>query len=209
LRLEWLRAFAAAARDRADLDRLRDLRDGRVVVPDVPMDAELRWQLLYHLVAAGAAEPAEIDAEAHRDPSGLAVRHAARCRAAVPATTAKVAAWDAALDPALPPQTVMAVAEGLMHPGHADLVRPLVDRYFRDVRRHFEQRPGPAAGAVSRALFPSLCVDEATIATATRSLAEGDWPPALRAIVEDGVATLHRAMRCRARDAAAVPDPPR
>jgi aminopeptidase N len=55
--LMWARAFAETARADADLDRVAALLSGDLVVPGLEVDAELRWQLLTALAAAGRRAP--------------------------------------------------------------------------------------------------------------------------------------------------------
>src|SRR5262249_33563208 len=78
--LAWLRAVASAARSAEPLTFLRGLLDGTEVVDGLQVDAELRWWLLFSLVAMGAAGDAEIDAEEQRDATASGQQRATGAR---------------------------------------------------------------------------------------------------------------------------------
>ena len=109
----------------------------------------MRWTLLTALVAAGAADAAEIDAERAREDTATGRERAARARAARPTAEAKEEAWAAAVEGSgLPNAVVDAVAHGFTRPGTpADLLRPFVERYHAHARH---RRGARVARASSR-----------------------------------------------------------
>ncbi len=92
--LAYVRAFAGVATSTDDLALLTALLDGAVVLDGLTVDTDLRWALLWRLASRGAAGTDEIDAELARDATDAGERHAAACRAAIPAAEAKQEAWE-------------------------------------------------------------------------------------------------------------------
>src|SRR5205085_11989348 len=102
--LIWVRHLLAVGESPADLDFARGLLEGTVVVPQLKIDTDLRWQIVGTLAAAGAdGSEAVIEAELERDPTDIGQRRAAAARASRPTAEAKAAAWDQATAPGLPP----------------------------------------------------------------------------------------------------------
>ena len=99
------------------------------------VDTELRWALLGRLVSRcyrgfGAAE---INAELARDATDAGERHAAACRAAIPAAEAKQDAWDLLVSGEQALATFRATLSGFADPDHPELVNPYREKYFAAV----------------------------------------------------------------------------
>jgi aminopeptidase N len=201
--LAWTRAFASAARSAEHLDVLCRVLAGTEVIDGLRVDAEMRWALLHALVGAGAAGDAEIAAEAERDPTASGQRRAATARALRPTAAAKAEAWRLATeDDELPNATNGAIVRGFAHPAQEALLVPYVSRYFEVVQQVWERRTNELAQNVAVGLFPEV-LDQSTVDAADAFLASPDVPPALRRLVDEGRAETARALRARARDAAA------
>src|SRR5438034_11031230 len=97
MRLVAVRGLIDSASGPDDVSALWSwLAAGRV--PGGPdLDARLRWQILLRLTVLGAASRAEIEHDADQDTTAAGRLSAARCRAALPDSDAKQAAWDAML----------------------------------------------------------------------------------------------------------------
>ena len=200
--LAWARAFAQAARSAEHLAMIRGLLDGTVSVDGLRVDAELRWSLLNALVALGAANDAEIEAEVERDPTAAGQRRAATARALRPSAAAKQEAWRLATeDDDLPNAIGDAVVRGFQHPAQAELLTPYSDGYFQVVGDVWRRRSSEVAQTVVVGLFPST-IAQSTVDAAERYLATEEVPPPLRRLILEGRAEVARALRARARDAA-------
>jgi len=199
--LTWVRTFAGAARGERQLDTVRGLLDGSVVLDGLRVDTDLRWHLLQSLVAHGGADPEVIDAEEAADPTAAGQREAATARALVPTAEAKAEAWRVATeDDDLPNAMQEAVIAGFSHPAHVELLAPHVDRYFDVVGKVWARRSSEIAQYVAVGLYPSWAVSERTLEATDAWLAGGDHPPALRRLVQEGRDGVERALRARARD---------
>ncbi|MEV0396783.1 aminopeptidase N [Polymorphospora rubra] len=189
--VRWLAACAGPD----DTGRLAGWLAGDGVPDGLAVDADLRWTLLYRLVALGAAGETEIADEARRDPQG--VEPAARCRAAVATDRAKERAWAAILDDEESAHLALAAAQGFWQPGQAGLTAPYVDRYFADLPAMAGRRTPTATARIAGAAYPRYAVSARTEASAAARLGRAGVDPVLRRVVVDATDELRRARAAR------------
>jgi aminopeptidase N len=203
VQLQWSRTFASAARTDEHAAVLRGLLDGSVEYPGLTVDADARWAFLSGLLALGGAGDAEIDAEAARDATATGVRRAATARALRPTAEAKEEAWRHAFhDDDIPNAVHEALLAGFWHPAQRELTAGYVPRYFEEIRPVWDRRPGEIAKNAVQYLFPPF-VEQRTLDAADAWLADPGAPASLRRLVSEGRDGIARALRARARDAAA------
>ena len=201
LQLAWARTLAAATRTPEHVAVLRGLLSGDLEVPGLAVDAELRWTLLSALVAAGAADLPEIDAELDRDPTSSGQRRAETARALRPTAEAKAEAWRRATeDDGLPNAVNEAIIGGFHHPAQEQLTAPYAEPYFQMVPDVWERRTSEIAQNVVVGLFPDTASPE-LVERAEAFLADPALPPSLRRLVAEGRDDTVRALAARARDA--------
>jgi aminopeptidase N len=177
--------------------------DGTRTIEGLAVDADARWALLSGLVAIGAAGPAEIDAEAERDPTATGARRAATARALLPTAEAKAETWRRAFsDDSVPNAVHEALLLGFWHPAQRELTAGYVERYFEDIRPVWDRRPGEIAKNAVQYLFPRV-VELRTIEAADAWLADGTQPAPLRRLVHEGRDGIARALRAQQCDAEA------
>src|SRR5690606_31085457 len=97
---QFVKFFAQVASTDTQLDAVRELRDGDVALDGLTIDTDLRWELLFALVAGGRAGAAEIDAALAADATASGEQQAAHARAATPTAEGKQAAWASVVDEA-------------------------------------------------------------------------------------------------------------
>ncbi|HEV7664870.1 MAG TPA: aminopeptidase N, partial [Chloroflexota bacterium] len=149
LQLAWTRTFASAARTPEHIATVRGILDGTELLPGLAVDTELRWSLLWALVAVAAASDAQIDLELERDVTASGQRRAATARALRPTPQAKAEAWRLATsETELPNAIVEAIIGGFYHPAQHALTEPFVQRYFDSVGEIWEQRSGEIARTI-------------------------------------------------------------
>ena len=205
LQLAWTRAFAATAGSPSELDTLRGLLDGNVVVAGLSVDTDLRWSLLARLVALDAAGDTEIDAELGRDSTSAGERQAAMLRALRPTVAAKEQAWHLAVEDAELPNAVQAaVIGGFWHSEQLELLEPYIGRYFEIVGRIWQERPGEMAQNIVVGLYPSSIVSAEVVERTDAYLDANDVPPAMARLLLEGRDGVLRSRRARERDAAAA-----
>ncbi|MCW2670264.1 MAG: pepN [Frankiales bacterium] len=204
LQLAWTRALGALASTDEQVALLQGLLDGSATVPGLVVDAELRWTLLHRLVSLGRAGLDEIEAELDRDPTAAGQRHASACRAARPSPEAKAEAWASVVESdELPNAVQAAVISGFVNAEQTALLEPYVEPYFEAVGRVWSERTVEMAQNIVIGLYPTLLVSPAVVARTDAYLAGSDVPPALARLLLEGRDGVNRALRARARDAAA------
>jgi aminopeptidase N len=199
--LAYARAYAATARTPEQTDVVRawlsgDAPEGLVV------DTDLRWSLLQRLVAQGAADPAEIEAELARDDTATGRRQAATARALVPTLEAKEEAFASAVETNdLPNALLVATVAGFVHPDQRELHRAFLDRYFAAVPHVWETRTNETAQTIVMGLYPAQIIEPGMLELTDRFLARDDIPAGARRLVREGRDGVERSLRCQARDA--------
>jgi aminopeptidase N len=204
LQLAWARALGSLASTDEQLGLLEGLLDGSVTVPGLAVDDELRWHLLHRLVVVGRAGLPEIEAEVAKDPTAAGQRHAAACRAARPTAEAKAEAWASVVESDdLPNAVQAAVIGGFQNAEQVALTEPYVEPYFARVGELWATRTVEMAQNLVVGLYPTLLVSPAVVERTDAYLAQGDVAPALERLLLEGRDGVVRALRARARDAAA------
>ena len=205
LQLAWARAFGSLASTEEHLTLLDGLLAGSSTVDGLAIDAELRWHLLHRLVSLGRAGDAQIEAEVATDPTAAGQRHAASCKAARPTAEAKAQAWSSLVDSDdLPNAVQAAVIGGFVNAEQTALLEPYVEPYFDAVGRLWASRTVEMAQNLVVGLYPTLLVSPAVVERTDTYLAHGDVAPALERLLREGRDGVLRALRARARDAAAT-----
>ncbi len=204
LQLAWTRTLGSLASTEEQIALLEGLLAGKSAVPGLAVDAELRWHLLHRLVALGRADLDEIDAEVAADPTAAGQRHAAACKAARPTAEAKAQAWASLVETdELPNAVQAAVIGGFVNPEHVALLEPYLEPYFTSLADLWATRTAEMAQNAVVGLYPTLLVSPAVVERTDAYLAGGPVPAALERLLREGRDGVVRALRARARDAAA------
>jgi aminopeptidase N len=177
----WVELLSWTATTADQLDLISVLMDR------LPLGSELRWSLLQRLAVAGRADDASIDAELARNTSDASRRHAAACRAAIPDAQHKEAAWRLLTEGSPGPETVSAVARGMMQPEHASLLAPYAERYLAEIPQIFARRSGHMRVRLANVLFPYPAVSPEVLVMIAGFLASPQDPDLAR-IVNDHLA---------------------
>ncbi|MEU8622259.1 aminopeptidase N [Streptomyces sp. NPDC048623] len=201
--LAWARAFAATAREDAELGLLAALLDGGETIEGLAVDAELRWAFVQRLAAAGRFDEAEIAAELERDKTAAGERHAATARAARPTEAAKAEAWASVVESDTLANAVQeAVIHGFVQADQRELLAPYTEKYFASIKRVSETRSHEMVQQIVVGLYPTLQVSQATLDATDAWIAANDPAPALRRLVTECRAGVERALKAQAADAA-------
>ncbi|MFJ8663006.1 aminopeptidase N [Streptomyces sp. NPDC093795] len=195
LRLTAVRAYVDSAATPA---KIASWLDEGTVYGGPELDPELRWRILARLAVLGATDEPTIAAELERDPSATGQEGAARCRASLPSTEAKAAAWSALFDSDdLSNYLFTATAQGFWQPEQADLVREYVPRFYTDAIA-LGARRGPAmAEAAGRYAFPAYAIDPESLARGEAHLDDDTMIPALHRKLADQLDDLRRVLKTR------------
>ncbi|GAA1506112.1 aminopeptidase N [Dactylosporangium maewongense] len=202
--LAWARSFAAAARTPEDLAVLTGWLDGVDVPSGLTIQADLRWGILHALIANGAADPAQIETELDRDRTASGERQAALARALVPTAEAKTETWRRLVeDHHLPNWLQRSLLQGFQHSAQVSLTAPFLPAFFDALTTVWENRDSEPAAEFVELGYPSFQVSEDTVARTEAWLAEPGRPAPLRRLVGEGRDGIVRALKARAKDAAA------
>ena len=208
IQLAWARALGASALEDVHLDLLSGLLDGTEQLEGLNVDTDLRWIFLQRLAATDRAGEAEIDSELEKDPTAAGKRHALACRAAVPTTEAKEAAWASMVESdKLTNEELGAVIGGFKQIEQRELLKPYVARYFESVTRLWAERTPHMAQMLVGGLYPALTVEQSVVDAVDAVLAEADekvLPPALRRLLLEQRDGTLRLLRGQSVDAAAA-----
>ncbi|MBO0839742.1 MAG: aminopeptidase N [Sciscionella sp.] len=196
--LAYVNSLASSVLDADKLAVLRGWLDGTAELPGLVVDTDLRWRLLQALIAHGAADPAEIDAEARRDDTATGRRQAERAHALVPTAAAKARAWQRAVhDDELPNAINEAIISGFSHPAQRELLADYVHSYFADVAGIWQRRSSERAQPAVVGLYPSWSISQECVDATDAWLDAEDRPTALRRLVLESRAGIVRALAAR------------
>ena len=197
--LVWAQLLSWTATTRDQLDRLAGLLDGRVTVPGLAVDAELRWALLRRLATTGRAGDAEIDAELRRDRTDAGRRHATACRAAIPDAEHKAAAWRLLTETQdLGSLGVAETARGFIQPEHARLLAPYAPRYFEVLPAIWSSRGEHIRVRLAQVLFPYPAASPELLERIDAFLGDEKRDPGLVRVMIERRDIVARALRSRA-----------
>ncbi len=204
--LQLLTAYAGWSTSPEDTAYVRDLLEGERTLPGREIDTDLRWALLTALASAGAAAPAEIEAELERDNTAAGQRHAVAARASVPTRAAKDAAWASVVDnDDLPNALQDAAILGFNRVHDAQLLAPYVERYFETLVPSWRSRTNDSAQRIVTGLFPvalaSQELADRTQAWLDEHASSDDTPQSLVRLVSENRDTVVRALHAQRRDA--------
>jgi aminopeptidase N len=196
--LALFRAFTGLARTDEQLAVVESTLDGSGVLEGLTVDADLRWALVQRLVSTGRRTVDLVGEEFERDRTASGERQAAAARALEPSTASKDRAWQLAVESdELPNALLSATISGLNTPDHAELNRPLVDRYFDSLERVWSTRTNDTAQNIVVGLFPSFLVEQQVVDRTTEYLKTHDTPPALRRLLLEGADGVRRSLKAQ------------
>jgi aminopeptidase N len=203
--LAYVRAFAGVATTGDDLALLAGLLDGSVRLDGLTIDTDLRWALLWRLVSRGfggfgVSGTPQIDAELARDATDAGERHAATCRAAIPAAEAKQAAWETMISGELTIAMLRAVLSGFADPDQPELLNPFREKYFEVVGDVWRDWSSAMAQDFVSGVYTVGAISAETVRATDDYVAEAEPPASLRRLLTEGRDDVLRALRCQARD---------
>jgi aminopeptidase N len=193
--LALARLHIESASEPQRLIRLGDLLAGRVEIPGLALEDDLRWAAVIRCAALGVGGEELITAELATDPTTRGAQFAAQARAARPTAQAKEVAWTAAVQGGLSNMTLAATLAGFAHPSTpAALLDPFRQRYVEQIPGLFVTRSPGEGLALARGLFPSI--DPASVEAADVLLAD-DLPAGVRRVVSERRDDVQLALACQ------------
>ena len=206
--LQLVKAFAVHASTPGQLDVVAGLVDGSRELAGLPVDADLRWELLTSLAAGGRAGEEEIAAALAADDTATGRQYAAAARAAIPTAEAKAAAWRAMVDEQGMPNAILENSLlGFNRTHDRDLLVPFVEPYFAALEEIWTTRGNDMAQDLVQLLYPTALVtrEELDVLGRTEAFLSqlGDRHAGLRRMLLEVKDGAERALRVQAADRAA------
>jgi aminopeptidase N len=196
--LAYLRGFIAFASTATDSTFMRELLDGRVSLPGLAVDTDVRWALVTRLVALDAAGDDVVAGQLALDDTAAGRRRARAATAARPEFDTKDAAWTEALgDESLPNAMLESIIAGIMQPDQGELVVPFVERYFEALPATASERTAEIGQLIIAGLYPGMVVAQSTIDRTDAFLTtHPNLPGGARRTLIEGRDGVVRALRC-------------
>ncbi|MEV6982205.1 aminopeptidase N [Sphaerisporangium sp. NPDC051017] len=201
--LSYVNAFTTGATSPGDLAYVKAILDGTDVPEGLTVDADLRWTLIHALVSGGVHSAEDIAEELRRDPTATGERSAALCQAAIPTAEAKAETWASITGGTLSGAVLRSTIVGFMDPHHVDLLQPFGEPFFDEVGRIYKEWTFDTASRFAIGCYPVLLIEPATVARTQDYISAEEPPHALRRLLLEGADSISRALRARAKDAAA------
>ena len=201
--LQFTKFFASFASTASQLDALEALFAGKEKLPQLTIDADLRWELLAGLVVGGRRKAQDIDAELASDNTANGQKAAAGARAALPTAADKETSWKLLTEThELSNVLVDAASLGFVRVNDGSLIEPFVDRYFANVVRIWNDNTFKIAEYLIENLYPSIIASPELVAKSKQAIERAEIAeiPALRRILVEGLANVERALAAQARD---------
>jgi aminopeptidase N len=203
--LAWARTFSSAARSQDDLAILRGWLYGAGVPAGLTVDTELRWSLLQALADRGAATEEEIEDELGGDRTASGEREAATARALLPTPANKARVWaELTGEQDLPNWLNRSLLQGFQSATQVELTAPYAAKFFDVVGQVWARSDSEPAQEFVMLAYPAYQVSDDTVALTDAWLAGDGHPQSLRRLVAEGRDGVARALRARAKDAAAA-----
>ncbi|AOZ72218.1 aminopeptidase N [Boudabousia tangfeifanii] len=199
-------AFAFATTDE-QLAWVADLYEGKTSLEGLEMDVELKWLALDTLVANRKADEETIVAMEKEDPTLTGSQRAARARASKPGTDHKIEVFDRCMTEDIANDTRIAMMQGLWAQSslEPEMYRPLVKRYFENIKQMWKDNSFHSAQTIAILLFPPLPGEfegQDAVVTAAKTWLEANpesnTQAGLRRVVSERLDALERSERVQA-----------
>ena len=199
-----IKFFTIFAITDSQLDQLEGLLNGRLALPGLTVDQDLRWDILAGLATGGRVGDAEIDAEFAVDNTSNGQRLSALARAAINTPEAKARAFAQLVESDELSNVVLRdTAIGFSRVNDTSLLEPFVDRYCEAVVDIWHSRTFKIANYLIEGLYPMRLASE-KLAKATREVLVSPAvkaTPALARKLAENLDDIERAIKAQAKDA--------
>ena len=201
--LQFIKFFAVFANSPELLDELANLRDGKLKLDGLKVDADLNWELLAGLVVGGRADGDAIDKQLAMDNTSNGQKAAAGARAMLPTAEDKAKAWHTLTQThELSNILVDAASLGFVRVADEDLLKPYVNQYFENAVRIWNSNTFKIGEYLIENLYPLPLASKELAETTMTWINNSDIKeiPALRRILVESLANVERALKAQQRD---------
>jgi aminopeptidase N len=176
LQAAWFDHLLRGAESEPARQRLRELLEGKTVVPGLDLSQDRRWQVLVRLAALGDTDIEKLlSREARRDPGERGMKQQFAARAAMPDTREKEKIWKRLLeDEELPLTHVRAAMQVFYQRSRPELTRPWARRYFQALPEVVSKRSALFARLFIQTAYPYMYTEQ-TVLDETDRLLQHAW----------------------------------
>lgn len=181
-KIVWYRMLEGTSRTADQLSYLKDLLDGKIIIPGIKIDQERRWSILTRLSAFGEKNALVLIANEEKlDTSDLGAKKAYTAKVAFPDPKSKAAAWKEFTDPNTKHSTDMLRygMRGFYWDHQEEILKIYEDLYFQSVIGIYKDRDSHFSSAFGNILFPGLEPNQSLADKTNRFLKEQKEIPAL------------------------------
>ena len=201
--LQFTKFFAQFARSNQQLQIIEGLLNGKESLDGLEIDTDLRWELITSLAVGGKLSQDRIDAQLQQDNTANGQKAHAAAIAAIPEPKAKAKMFEKLVDTdelsnALVNSASLAFGRVL----DTSILEPFVDQYFSKVFSIWENKSYHMAEYLLVNLYPLALANQA-LATQTEKFLKNpalDAKPALKRLIVENLASVHRALNAQATD---------
>jgi aminopeptidase N len=201
--LQFTKFFAQFARSNQQLQIIEGLLNGKESLDGLEIDTDLRWELITSLAVGGKLSQDRIDAQLQQDNTANGQKAHAAAIAAIPEPKAKAKMFEKLVETdelsnALVNSASLAFGRVL----DTSILEPFVDQYFSKVFSIWENKSYHMAEYLLVNLYPLALANQA-LATQTEQFLNNpalDAKPALKRLIVENLASVHRALNAQATD---------
>jgi aminopeptidase N len=198
---QFVKFFAAIASTAAHGEALAGLRSGTIKLDGLEIDTDLSWELLEGLVLVGQAGESEIAEALKADDTSNGQQAAARARATIPTTEAKLAALEAAVtDDTISNVVLRNMGVGFQHVNDPIELAATVGPYLDALSKVWDRRSYQIASYIVTGFYPGALASQSLVDATQAWLDANPDIPALRRLVIENLAGVERAVKVQERD---------
>ncbi|MDR2748911.1 MAG: aminopeptidase N [Bifidobacteriaceae bacterium] len=195
--LNLISNYAARANSKKDGENLKDIISGKLKIPGLEIDQDLRWKLVIGQIRTGVAKRADIENELETDKTAKGELLATFAESAIPSEKHKDDIFDQILNRTdLSNYALEYKISGFLDVPEASVLEKYVDKYYKSISNIWEKRDFTTASTIVTGLYPSILANE-------KLLEKGkDWlrnnfnkPDALKRLVKENIDATARAVK--------------
>lgn len=201
--LQFTKFFAQFARSEEQLEIVANLLSGKQDLDGLEIDTDLRWELLTSLSVGGKVPKERIDIELENDNTANGQKAHAAAIAAIPDSASKQEIFTKLVDTDLMSNALVnsaSLAFGRVL--DTAVLEPFVDQYFAKVMSIWENKSYHMAEYLLVNLYPLALVNQELAKKTEEFLKNPELSsrPALRRIIVENLASVHRALAAQTAD---------
>ncbi|MDR2799581.1 MAG: aminopeptidase N [Bifidobacteriaceae bacterium] len=197
--LDLISNYAARANSKSDGENLRDIINGKIEIPGLEIDQDLRWKLIIGQIRTGIGQKTDIESELKIDKTAKGELLAAFAESAIPVQKNKDDVFDQILNRTdLSNYALEYKISGFLDVPKPTLLEKYVDKYYNSISNIWENRDFTTASTIVTGLYPSILANEKLLEKGKSWLRNNfNKPDALKRLVKENIDATARAVRAQ------------